>query len=368
MKTSYHIVFIITLVLAFACHSSDQMKPILIDPSVKILDANESLEYIDNLLEKDPASVDLLFKKAEVLFDLNKFEESYAVLEQIKNPPDKVDYRILEIKLKQKNGQADEALASAEFLYNTEEVETIDLNEQLAYLYAEKRDYLKAIDHINICIDKNQGNPKYAYLKGLYYYEFKDTLNSYLYLEKALNDGYEEIDGIILYAELLLASSKSDEALQWVENYLTKEPANEKLRNTLAKVYNDRREFNTSKQISFDLIQNNYEGYEPLLNLADIYLDLHMYDSAIYYAESAIHIDNQVNEVYYVLGKAHRAKEEVYIAYNAYSKVLEFDPGDPYALAEMRKLENYIAYLQRIQREYESRPVVPTLKPKSIDQ
>lgn len=116
------------------------------------------------------------------------------------------------------------------------------------------------------------------------------------------------------------------------------------------------------------MMRKNYQGYEPLLNLADIYLDTYKYDSAIYFAESALTINGQVNDIYYVLGKAHRAKEEVYMAYNAYSKVLEFDPGDPFALTELRKLENYIAYLQRIKREYESRPVVPTLKPKSIDQ
>lgn len=368
MKISSHIVISVILIGAIACNSSDQRNQSIIDPGVKILNARESLEYIDNLLEEDPNSADLLLKKAEILYDLNLFEEAYTVLMQIKKSYKNIDYQILDIKLRQKNDQVDEALAKAEYLYNTQKIETNDLNEQLAYLYAEKRDYLKAIDHINICIDKDRGNPKYAYLKGLYYYNFKDTLNSYLYLEKALNDGYEEMEGIILYAELLLAYNKSDEALEWVRNYLQKEPGNERLNNTLAKVYNLRREYNLSKEISLDMMRKNYQGYEPLLNLADIYLDTYKYDSAIYFAESALTINGQVNDIYYVLGKAHRAKEEVYMAYNAYSKVLEFDPGDPFALTELRKLENYIAYLQRIKREYESRPVVPTLKPKSIDQ
>jgi len=43
----------------------------------------------------------------------------------------------------------------------------------LGIIYAEKKDFLKAIDHINYCIDKNSGDPKYLYLKGLYYYNFK---------------------------------------------------------------------------------------------------------------------------------------------------------------------------------------------------
>jgi len=367
MKAGIHILSLIFLVGIMSCGSSDDHRRALIGPAVKVLDLNESLEYIDGLLKKDPSSPELLLKKAEILYELKSFDQSFEVLSQIKKPYKDPRYEILEIQLNFENKRIDEALASAEYLYNTEGVESIKLNEQLAYLYAEKKDYLKAIDHINYCIDKNEGNPKYSYLKGLYYYNFKDTLNAYLYIEKALNNGFEETEGIVLYADLLLASNKPEEAYVWVNDYLLKEPGNEKLRNTLAKVYNTQKEFSKSKEISFDLIRNDYQGHEPWLNLADIYMDTYMYDSAIYYAEKALGINDQVNEIYYVLGKAHRAKEQVYNAYNAYSKVLEYDPGDPYALSEMQKLENYIAYLQRIRREYESRPVVPTLRPKSID-
>jgi tetratricopeptide (TPR) repeat protein len=363
-------VYILTLVFAIgmmSCHSSDNRDRTLVDPNTKILDLNESLVYIDKLLEKDPSSSDLLLKKAEILFHLNSFDQSFEVLSQIEKPITDTRYKILEIQLNLKNNRIDEALSSAEYLYNIEGLESIELNEQLAYLYAEKKDYLKAIDHINYCIDKNARYPKYSYLKGLYYYNFKDTLNAYLYLERALNNGYNEINGIILYSDLLLASKKPDEAYELISDHLAKEPDSRILKNALSKVYNEKGDYNESKAISFKLIKDGYGDYGPFLNLADVYLDTYKYDSAIYFAELTLDIDDQINQAYYILGKSHRAQERIYEAYNAYSKVIEYDPGDPYALSEMQKLENYIAYLQRIKREYESRPIVPILKPKSID-
>jgi tetratricopeptide (TPR) repeat protein len=367
MKSGIYLFSFIFLLGVVSCDPPGKKKQVYIEPNTRILDLNESLEYINRLLEKDPSSSDLLLKKAELLFDLRSYDQSLETLSKIEEPMHNVEYKILEIQLNLQTERLDEALSTAENLYNSGGIETIELNEQLAHLYAEKKDYLKAIDHINYCIEKNAGYPKYAYLKGLYYYNFKDTLNAYLYLEKALNDGYKEINAIILYSDLLLASDKPEEALALIHTHQMIEPGNGQLKNALSKVYNAKRDFGRSKDISFNLIGNDYQGIGPYLNLADVYLDTYMYDSAIYFAEKTLEIDNQVNEAYYILGKSHRARERVYEAYNAYSKVIEYDPGDPYALSEMQKLENYIAYLQQIKREYESRPVVPTLKPKSID-
>ncbi len=363
--------YIVSLIFVFGfsgCDSSNDKKTGVIDPGTRILDLNESLGYIDRLLEIDPSSSELLLKKAEILYKLNDFDLAYETLSFIEKSEKDTRYRILEIQLNLQKDSVDKALSAAEYLYNYDAIESIDLNEQLAYLYAEKKDFLKAIDHINYCIDKNSGDPKFSYLKGLYYYNFKDTVNAYLHIEKALNNGYEEMNGIVLYSDLLLASNKPDEAYGMVNEYLQKEPKNIDLQNSLAKIYNMKEMYKDSKEISFSLLVEESPGFGPYLNLADVYLDTYDYDSAIYFAERALEVDNQLNEAYYILGKAHRAKEQVYNAYNAYSKVLEYDQGDPYALSEMQKLENYIAYLQRIKREYESRPILPILKPKSIDQ
>jgi tetratricopeptide (TPR) repeat protein len=368
MRLSIYILSI-ALIIGFAsCNSANDKKVSIIEEGIRILDNNESLEYIDGLLESDPNSGELLIKKAELLYELQDFDSAYETLSLISTFDKNTRYRILEIQLNLELDSIDRALAAAEYLYNYDEIESIDLNEQLAYLYAEKRDFLKAIDHINYCIDKNAGEPKFSYLKGLYYYNFKDTLNAYVHIEKALNNGYEEMNGIILYSDLLMSSNKADEAYGMVNEYLQKEPQNTDLRNALAKIFNMKGMYNDSKEISFSLLDEESSGFGPYLNLADVYLDTYDYDSAIYFAERALEIEKQLNEAYYILGKAHRAKEQVYNAYNAYSKVLEYDQGDPYALSEMQKLENYIAYLQRIKREYESRPILPILKPKSIEQ
>ena len=238
MKTSHYILLLILIIGFASCGSSDDKRVSIIDEEIRVLTTNESLTYIDGLLEGDPYSSELLIKKAEMLYELHDYDSSYQTLSLINGSEKNTRFRILEIQLNLELDSIDRALAAAEHLYNYDEIESIDLNEQLAYLYAEKRDFLKAIDHINYCIDKDAGEPKFSYLKGLYYYNFKDTLNAYLYIEKALNNGYEEMNGIILYSDLLMSSNKAEEAYEMVDEYLQKEPQNTDLQNALAKIYN----------------------------------------------------------------------------------------------------------------------------------
>lgn len=367
MRAAFLILSLWIVFFFVSCDSAKHEKHLLVDPGTRILSLEESLSYIEQQLDKNPSVEELIYRKAETLFQLGKYEEATEALSSIRKPFKDVRYELLDIQLNLEQNNIDEALIRAEYLFNEKGVESILLNELLAQLYARKKEFLKAIDHVNYCIDKNAEAPKYSYLKGLYYYNFKDTVNAYFYIEKALNSGYKDMNGIVLYADLLMASNKPDEALEIVNKNLSRDPDNTKLRNSLAKILNMKEMFQKSRQISFELIEGKYTGYEPFLNLADAYLDIHDYDSAIFFAEKALNIHPQLNEAYYIIGKAHRANEEVYNAYNAYSKILEYDPGDPYALSEMRKLENYIAYLQRIRKEYESRPILPALEPKRID-
>ena len=284
----------LTFIIGFGSFgSSNDKKATLVDPGIKILDLNESLGYIDKLLENDPASSELLLKKSEILYELQDFDLSYETLSLISKSEKNTRYRILEIQLNLQKDSVDKALSAAEHLYNYDEVESIDLNEQLAYLYAEKRDFLKAIDHINYCIDKNAGEPKFSYLKGLYYYNFKDTLNAYFHIEKALNNGYEEMNGIILYSDLLMASNKPDEAFGMVNEYIQKEPQNIDLKNALAKIYNMKEMYNNSKEISFDLLTEDSPGFGPFLNLADVYLDtLCLHAPVQKFQETALFLDS----------------------------------------------------------------------------
>ena len=254
MKIFHYILLLISVVGYASCSSSDDKKVSIIDEEIRVLNINESLAYIDGLLESDPYSSELLIKKAEMLYELQDFDSSFQTLSLVNSSEKNTRFRILEIQLNLELDSVDRALEAAEYLYNYHEIESIDLNEQLAYLYAEKRDFLKAIDHINYCIDKDAGEPKFSYLKGLYYYNFKDTLNAYLYIEKALNNGYEEMNGIILYSDLLMSSKKADEAYEMVDQYLQKEPHNTDLQNSLAKIYNMKEMYMDSKEISFRLL------------------------------------------------------------------------------------------------------------------
>ena len=99
MKSGIYILSLIFAMGMMSCNSSDNRNRALIDPNTKILDLNESLTYIDKLLEKDPSSSDLLLKKAEILFNLKYFDQSFEVLSQIEKPITDSRYKILEIQL-----------------------------------------------------------------------------------------------------------------------------------------------------------------------------------------------------------------------------------------------------------------------------
>src|SRR5210317_1032853 len=116
MRASHYILLLISIIGFASCGSSDDKRATMIDEEIRVLGINESLEYIDRLLDSDPNYSELLIKKAEMLYELQDFDSSYQTLSLISNSKKNTRSRILEVQLNLQLDSVDRALSAAEYL------------------------------------------------------------------------------------------------------------------------------------------------------------------------------------------------------------------------------------------------------------
>jgi len=369
MKHYFIICCLLFLTTVISCRQKDGDGNIMYSSEVKFAGSEESLNYINQLISKNEGDANLYLKKAELLFDLKRYgqaKESLSIYKEV--DPYNFSATILDIKIMKEEGDYNEALSIAENLFMNDPKESIEFNKLLSSLYSYEKDYLKAIDHINYCIEKDPSNVEYAYLKGIYYFYFKDTSNAFRYLDYAFANGYENNESIALYADLLIDSEKNAKALEVIENALMKDSSQYNIRLAHAKILKENKQYKKSKALTLQLITEKVNDPYSYLNLSDIYLRNYQYDSSLHYARKVIRLDNQLTKAYYIAAQSHRYLGNNYSALSTYLEVLEYDPSDPIAISESEKLQKYLAYTKRITLELDSfkrrAKDIPVIEPK----
>ncbi len=338
-----------------ACRQTVREGIVMQSSEVKFAGPEESLIYVNQLINENTGDADLYLKKAELLFELERYQKAKeSLLIYTEADPFNFSAILLDIKIKMQEGDYKEALSIAENLFMNNLKESIEFNELLSSLYSIDEDYLKAIDHINYCIKKDPSNVEYAYKKGIYYFYFKDTSNAFRYLDYAFANGYKRNESIALYADLLIDSKKNAKALEVIEDALQEDSSEYDLRLAHAKALKENKQFKKSKVLTLQLIHEKVVDPFSYLNLSDIFIRTYKYDSALYYARKAIRLDNQLTQAYYIAARSHRYLGNNYSALSTYLEILEYDSSNPIAISESGKLQKYLSYTRRITQELDS--------------
>jgi tetratricopeptide (TPR) repeat protein len=333
----------------------------------KVANREQMAAYVNEMIKKDPKNPELYLKMAELYLALNKMDAAGEAVEKykaLKGTDPEADF--LEAKIAYKLGNRQRALTNAEALF-LDGYESIELHELLFQLYYETRESLKAIDQINYAIEMNPANHEYYYNKAICYMQNRDTVNALVSLESAIHDGYDSINAITQYVDLLVAVNDQEKAIRVINQGLSVDPDNPDINTGYARLLKNQKQFRKAKDILFDILKEDKNNYKACAALSEVYLDTYSYDSVLYYANKAIQLNENYFLPYYTKAKVFARKQNYYSALNIYEQVLDKDPENPIALYESDKLRNYLSYLQRITEEYNNRPVVPLLKPKSIE-
>lgn len=367
MKINRLIQYLIIVLAATGCSQWSASDQIVEFDADLVINNEESLAYLDKLLDNDGDNEEYLYKKSELLFTINRIVEAEEVLRGIDKIEDQDwNVKLLFIRIKIKRQDYDEALKLAENMYLSSEF-SIELNSLLSDLYYHKGLYLKSMDFLNRCIEIDAENSAFYFKKGLSSYGLRDTINALRNFDLALSRGFNDQDGIVLYANLLAEIGEGQRSLSLLNGYLNNTEDNFKLKMAYANGLKAEGLFSDAKNVL--LLIDSSQRNSPIVYqyLSEIYFEESDYDTAIYYAGEILALDSNYLEGYYNLGRSLRIRNQIYIARNTYKTGLKRFPSDPILVEELDKLEKYIAYLQRSKKEYDERIVLPLLKPKTVD-
>ncbi len=360
--------FILLIILLIsACSRKEHVDEMINNPADKIANTSQMIAYISELINKNPRNPDLYLKKAELNYQLKQWEkarEDLAFFKKLNGNSRKADLLIAGVAYELADHVLSLKIAEELFISG---YQSVALNELLFQLYFEDKEYLKAIDQLNYALERNPVNFTYLHQKAICYIQNRDTVNAIVSFETAINQGYDSIEAISQYVELLIGQNEQEKAFAVINQGLSADPENTDLNIAFARLLKNQRQYRRSKAIIFGILNDDQNNYKAYSLLAEVYLDTYLYDSVLYYTNRAIQLDKNYFPSYFTKAKVFERRKNRYTALYVIEQILEIDPENPEALLESEKIRNYLSYLQKITKDYENRPILPALKPKRIE-
>ena len=320
----------------------------------RIASSEEKINYVSEMIRKDPKNQDLYLKMATLSLDQDNIAEAEAALstyENLKGSGPEADF--LKARINYELGRNQTALEIAENLF-LNGFEAIELHELLYHLYLEADEVLKAIDQINYAIEKNPANHEYFFFKAVCYMENRDTVNAIVSLETAINDGYRSMEAIVQYVDILVAHDDREKAAETINLGISIDALNPDLNTAYARLLKNQDQFRKAKDILFGILSEDSDHYKALAALSEVYLDTYSYDSALFYSTRAIQLNENFFPPYFVKADVFERRKNHYSALDIYSQVLERDPDNPVALHEYERIRSYLSYNQRLSQQLDS--------------
>jgi len=348
-------IIVLLLIVLLGCSSRKQKSHHMMDiREEKIADKEQMTEYVSEMIEKNPDNPDLYLKLAELNLQMNRVQKAESALnsyETLEGTKPEADF--IKSKIAFELGKHQEALKIAENLFLSG-YESVELHELLYQLYYESKEYLKAIDQINYALEKNPANQEYYYYKSICYMQNRDTLNALAGLEVAINDGYEGIQAIVQYVDLLVAVNDQKKALKAINGGLAIDPGNPDLNTAYARLLKNQDQFKKAKDILFGILAEDTDHFKSLAALSEVYLDTYSNDSVLFYANRAIQLNENYFPPYYAKAAVFERGKNYYSALEIYSQVLDRDPENPVALYEYERIRSYLTYNRRLSQQLDS--------------
>ena len=287
---------------------------------------SEKLEIINIRLKKTPDDADLLFDRAGIYINQERYNDAIADLTQAtKLDPDNKDYL-------KRLGDTWFRTGDMEHSYKAfEQAATLDPKDKeacmkLGEIAFYSKDYDRAMEHLNGVTADDPDNQNALFMKGFIYKETEDTAKAAYYFRKVI-DLYPEY--VPAYEELGLMYSNhgSPLAVEYLNTAVKIEPNNTYALYGLAMYFQDKERWDEAEQLYHRITEINPAHRDAWHNLGYIecfhYGD---YDKAIEYYSRAIESDNQFVEAIANRGWAYALKGDRTNARICFNSALDIDP------------------------------------------
>jgi len=295
----------------------------------------EKLEIINIRLKKDPKDAELLYDRAGVYVNLERYNDAIIDLNKaIEIKPEKKEYHAL-------LGDTYFRLGDMEHSYKAfEAVVTLDPNDKEGYLKLGEiafysKDYDRAMDHLSKVTADDPNNQNALFMKGFIYKETEDTANAAFYFRKVI-DLYPEYEPAYEELGFMYANLGNALAVEYLTTAIRLDPNNTQAMYGLAMYFQGKQRMDEAEELYRRITEINPVHKDAWHNLGYIecfhYGD---YDKAIEYYDRAIECDNKFVEALTNRGWAYALKGDKQNARISYQSALEIAPNYQPALDGM---------------------------------
>ena len=341
----YCLIFIVTFVSCNKPYGQDEMVA---------EDFPDSLNYPQILEIEDEDDAFQYYRLARLKYSQKKYGEAINYAREAINLDEQnaIFYYLL-ARLLAIEGYYAEALDNALKSYSLGYVNP-DLQVLIAQQYYELGQAPEGEQYLDVALKKRPRDAKINFIRAVIYLQENDTLRGMQWLNKtiALDSTYNE--AYQRKAEIFMARGQVEQAIEQLEIAYAIKPRNQEDIYTIATLHLQLENYNEADLWLKRLLNLDENHLSAYLQLSQVKLDQRQYDSARYYANLALEIDENFNDARLLIARSYDRQYRYQQALAVYRDIVARDPDFEIAVNEMELLEKKIAYLRRRRQQQDT--------------
>lgn len=315
---------------------------------------NQELKAINIATQKYPRTSTNYYKKGLILWDMGKRKEALeSISKAVKMNDSRGEYHLFLAQTYVENDSTQAAFKAAQKAESLG-LDTLALNQLLADLYLANKKPEAALDHINAALEKDPSLAENHLRKGNILITLERPEEAEESLLECLSLDPESMGASKALADIYLQRGDYHNALVYIDKNLAKSPNDVDFlyKKGVAKAATG--QLNPSVDL-FRTVIAEEETYKPAYSkLGSVYYRKRMYDSARYFANNALQLDDQDTEALLTLARVSDRRKAYWVALNYYDKIMAIDSTHSPGVEEHKKLKGKIAWLQYLEKNKNS--------------
>lgn len=324
-----------------------------------------SIDAINQSIESSPFNAEAYFKKAKLLNNLKNYKSARINIEKaISLDQTRADYYYFLAENQYYNSEYKEGLEAALKAENMG-MDSPDLFHLLANLYLNQNLLTKAIAYNSRSLLADKSGLNY-FQRGMILLADRDTTAAINQLLISLR--FDSLSGNTYnqLAKLYIARESVDSAQMFLDKHRAMDPENLRLWFDQGILYRMRKRDDSAKMIYLSIIREDSMAARSMVKMSELHFDNYRNDSAVYYAEKALTIRENLKGAMLMQGKILGRRKYFRQAKEKFEEILAIDSTYQQAKEALIQLGRRQNYFRRLEREREENQQIEILKPKKI--
>ena len=311
---------------------------------------NSELKAINIATQKYPRTSTNYYRKGLILWNMEKRKEALASISKAVEMNDsRGEYHLFLAQTYLENDSVQAAFSAAKKAESLA-LDTLALNELLADLYLANKQPQPALDHINSALEKDPNLAENHLRKGNILIAMSKPEEAEQSLLKCQSLDPDNTGASKALADIYLARGDYDNALVYIDKNLVKSPGDVDFLYKKGVAKAGTGELNPSVDLFRSVISKDDQYQQAYSKLGTVYYRKYKYDSARYFSNGALQLDDQDTEALLTMARVSDRKKAYWVSLNYYDKIMAIDSTHSPGVEERKKLKGKIAWLQYLEK------------------